>query len=343
MRFTSLSSRPLYLVAFLALVVSPLPLRSEIVFQRSGPQTGVVDIAPYPAPGTNFITWLGAGSPGVWITTFAPATNGIIRSVTIEMADSVSGSEPLAGGAPEGGFSLSLCQVNQSSPGINAIEIIAVLEGSDNPATEGSYTYTVPEGLELRGPHVLLAMVEPSGGSFRWKQTNAGPAVGSGGGPGFVITAGSASSTTIDSPLDLDNVVIFLTDSFAPLFTVEADDRPAGITLTPAKSFAPTGIGEESRVQRITIRNNGVAQLTGLAVRGDAKARRHFKFSQPGLKSLTAGSTTEFPVSFRPRGSGRITGALTVTGSAGTAKLRLRGRGVNPPPQSSIREPRAVD
>lgn len=343
MRPLSFSPALLLIGTALAITAAPAALRAEIVFERSGAPTGTVVVAPYPAPGTNFITWLIAGSPGAWITTFEPATNEIIRSVTIEMADSAIDSEPLAEAAPEGGFSLSLCQIDQSVPGVTSIEIIAVLEGSDNPAEEGSYTYTVPKGLELRGPHALLAMVEPSGGYFGWKSNSPGTTIGTGSTAGFVIAAGHAG-LTIGGALDLENAVIFFYEgSFAPAFTVEADDRPADLKLTPAKRFAPTTIGEESRSQQITIRNNGISPLTGLAVRGNAVARRHFDFTQPGLRSLTTGATTVFTVSFRPRGSGRISGALTVVSSVGTVKVRLRGRGVTPPVQPPIREPRNVD
>jgi hypothetical protein len=338
----TLFTRPLILFALLASTLGPCSLKSEIVFQRTAARADGVVVAPYPAPGTNFLSWFSAGSPGAWITTFEPATNEIIRSVTIEMADAVTGSEPLAGDAAEGGFSLNLCQIQPNESGGASIEIIAVLEGSDNPAREGSYTYTVPEGLELRGPHALLAMVEPSGGFFRWKTNSLEAAIGTGSGAGLIFTPGS-NTPTIDNPLDLENVVIFVGDNFAPAFTVEADDRPADLTLTPAKRFAPTTVGEESRSQRITIRNSGISPLTGLAVRGDAEARRHFDFTQPRLRSLTAGATTDFTVSFRPRGSGRISGALTVVSSVGTAKIRLRGRGVTPPVQPPVREPRNVE
>ena len=339
----TLFPRPLILFALLALTLGPCSLKSEIVFQRTAGGSDPIVVAPYPSIGTNIISWIVNGSPGAWITTFEPTTNEIIRSVTIEMADAVTGSEPLAGGAAEGGFSLNLCQITQNGSGGTSIEIVAVLEGSDNPSTEGSYTYTVPEGLELRGPHILLAMVEPSGGVFRWKSNSPEAALGTGSGAGFPITPGAANTPTIDFPLNLENAVIFVTDGFGPAFTVEADDRPAGLTLTPAKRFAPTTVGEDSREQRITIRNRGIAPLTGLAIRGDAEARRHFKFRQPGSTTLTAGAATDFPVSFRPRESGRISGVLTVVGSAGTAKVRLRGRGESPLTKPPVRDPRDVE
>lgn len=342
MPLPNLLSRSLLIATALLGLSAPSVLRSEIVFQRPASGSDAVVVAPYPAPGTNIISWISAGSPGAWITTFEPTTNEIIRSVTIEMADAVTGSEPLAGDAPEGGFSLNLCQITEPVPGTLSIEIVAVLEGSDNPAMEGSYTYTVPEGLELRGTHALLAMVEPSGGSFRWKRGAPGASIGTGSGAGFPITRGEIGAT-ISGPLDLENVAIFITDGFAPAFTVEADDRPAGLTLTPIKPFAPTKVNDESREQRITVRNSGISPLTGLVVRGDAEARRHFKFRQPGTRTLTAGATTEFPVSFRPRESGRISGVLTVVGSGGTAKIRLRGRGVTPSAQPPVREPRDVE
>lgn len=338
----TLFTRPLILFALLASTLGPCSLKSEIVFQRTAGGSTPIVIAPYPALGTNFLSWFSAGSPGAWIATFEPATNEIIRSVTIEMADAVTGSEPLAGGAAEGGFSLNLCQIQPNESGGASIEIIAVLEGSDNPAREGSYTYTVPEGLELRGPHALLAMVEPSGGFFRWKTNSLEAAIGTGSGAGLIFTPGS-NTPTIDSPLDLENVVIFVGDNFAPAFTVEADDRYPGLSVTPAKRFAPTTIGEETEAQQIKIRNTGKAPLTGLAVRANAETRRHFDISQPKSRSLAAGAETEFPVSFRPRKPGHISGSLTVVGSAGTAKIRLRGRGVTPPVQRPVREPRNVE
>lgn len=342
MPLPTLPSRSFLIATALLGVSAPSVLRSEIVFQRPAAGSDAVVVAPYPASGTNIISWLSAGSPGAWIATFEPTTNEIIRSVTIEMADAVTGSEPLAGGVAEGGFSLNLCQITEPVPGTTSIEIVAVLEGSDNPATEGSYTYTVPDGLGLRGPHALLAMVEPAGGSFRWKRSAPAAAIGTGGGAGFPITRGEIGAT-FTGPLALENVAIFITDGFAPAFTVEADDRPAGLTLTTAKPFVPTKVNDESQEQRIAIRNSGISPLTGLVVRGDAEARRHFKFRQPGARTLTAGATTDFPVSFRPRESGRISGALTVVSSAGTAKVRLRGRGVTPPVQPPVREPRDVE
>jgi len=342
MSFPPLPSRSLLIATALLGFSVPSLLHSETVFERPAAGSDNFVVAPYPAPGTNFLSWLSAGSPGAWITTFEPATNEIIRSVTIEMADAVTGSEPLAGGAAEGGFSLNLCQIQPNESGGASIEIIAVLEGSDNPAREGSYTYTVPEGLELRGPHALLAMVEPSGGFFRWKTNSLEAAIGTGSGAGLIFTPGS-NTPTIDNPLDLENAVIFMGDNFAPAFTVEADDRYPGLSVTPAKRFAPTTIGEETEAQQIKIRNTGKSPLTGLAVRANAETRRHFDISQPKSKSLAAGAETEFPVSFRPRKPGRISGSLTVVGSAGTAKIRLRGRGVTPPVQPPIREPRHVE
>lgn len=342
MSLPPLPSRSFLIATALLGFLVPSLLHSETVFERPAAGSDNFVVAPYPAPGTNILSWFSAGSPGAWITTFEPVTNEIIRSVTIEMADAVVDSEPLADAAPEGGFSLNLCQITQSDTATLSIEIIAVLEGSDNPAQEGSYTYTVPEGLELRGPHALLAMVEPSGGSFRWKRNALEPSVGTGGGAGLLLGAGERG-LTINDPLDLENAVIFQTEESSFAFTVEADTRPAGLTLTPAKGFAPTTVGEESRSQRITIRNSGISPLTGLVVRGDAEARRHFDFTQPRLRSLTAGATTDFTVSFRPRGSGRISGALTVVSSVGTVKIRLRGRGVTPPVQPPIREPRHVE
>lgn len=336
-----LPSRFLLIATALLGLSAPSVLRSEIVFQRPAAGSDTVVAAPYPAPGTNLLSWLSAGSPGAWIATFEPTTNEIIRSVTIEMADAVTGSEPLAGDAPEGGFSLNLCQITQSDSAVVSIEIVAVLEGSDNPAIEGSYTYTVPEGVELRGPHALLAMVEPSGGHFRWKRGLLGAFIGTGIRGGFIVSP--ETGATISGTLDLENVVIFATDRFAPAFTVEADDRPADLTLTPVKPFAPTKVNDEAREQQIIVRNSGISLLTGLVVRGDAEARRHYKFRQPGSRTLTAGATTEFPVSFRPRESGRISGVLTVVSSGGTAKVRLRGRGVTPPVQPPVREPRDVE
>jgi hypothetical protein len=337
---------PLLLIGTaLAITAAPAALRAEIVFERSGATTNAVVVAPYPGLGTNFISWLLTGSPGAWITTFEPTTNEIIRSVTIEMDDAAVDSEPLADAAPEGGFSLSLCQIDQSVPGVISIEIITVLEGSDNPVEEGSYTYTVPEGLELRGPHALLAMVEPTGGQFRWKQTAAPTGIGSGITAAVVLT-NQLASITIDVPLDLNNVTILIVDngsSASPVFRVEADDRYPGLSVTPARRFAPTTIGEETEAQQIKIRNTGKAPLTGLAVRANTETRRHFDISQPKSRSLAAGTETEFPVSFRPRKPGRISGSLTVVGSAGTAKIRLRGRGVTPPVQPPIREPRNVE
>jgi hypothetical protein len=343
----SMHSSPPSLLGFVGLLLFlSAPLRSaetEVVYSLATAPTGSFTVAPYPAAGTNVITWLGSGSPGLWITTFSAPVGQNLRTVTLDMGDSPN---------PAGGFSLSLVKLVENGGTSFRIETVTPLTGSANPAVAGKYTYEVPPGIEISGNHVLLAQVAPGGGTYRWNTSSAKTSkIGSGGTPGFVIENLPASTAILGS-LDLDDVVIFLVENEAEfLFEVTADKVPAKLSVESPRRFAPVRVGKVGRSRAIAITNTGGTTLSELSVASLGSTGRHFRVAQPSRRSLGGGESTEFEVAVRPQRVGRLRGRVKVDSSAGSVIVRLRGRGLAipvpqtravPPVRASPRSPLAI-
>ncbi|MCB1206791.1 MAG: hypothetical protein KDN18_21220 [Verrucomicrobiae bacterium] len=307
---------------FVAAIVSAAAVAEgdEVVFEQSSAATGSALVAPYPSSGTDFSTWFSSGSPGAWIVSFTPTSNEPIRSVTLEMDD--ADPQPTSGG-----FSLTLGRLVAENSVIR-FEIVSQLEGSANPSTAGSYTYLVPDGIEARGAHSLLAMVDSGGGTFRWKLVTDGtPQIGSGG-VLLITTTDQPVTDPFGGDLNLEKLVLFNNaGNDNALFSVVAADRFALISLSRPKRFQTTSVGDSSRPQKLRITNSGAAPALLLGLRVPAQVRRNFRISKLPPRTLAAGASKTSSIAFRPHRPGAIRGSLFVTHSTGVAKVTLRGRG----------------
>ncbi|MEO6476132.1 choice-of-anchor D domain-containing protein [Luteolibacter sp.] len=69
-------------------------------------------------------------------------------------------------------------------------------------------------------------------------------------------------------------------------------------------SFDATNLGSTSAAETFTINNLGTANLTGITISIDGEHASNFIISNPGVNSLTPGSSTTFRVSFKPTAAG---------------------------------------
>ena len=82
-----------------------------------------------------------------------------------------------------------------------------------------------------------------------------------------------------------------------------------------------------------TVKNIGLARLTGLKVRIDGENAKDFKIIDPRKSSLSIDGSTTFKVAFKPTETGRRHADLHITGEdviGGPFDVKLSGVGVKP-------------
>jgi uncharacterized delta-60 repeat protein len=115
-----------------------------------------------------------------------------------------------------------------------------------------------------------------------------------------------------------------------PDITVE---QPLATSLTDAASVIDFGTRDwltTSAPKTFTIRNNGTANLTGLAVSADGVFPADFSVGSLGASTLVPGGSTTFTVTFTPRGAGSRSAALHLTSNDAdetTFDIALTGTG----------------
>ncbi len=122
-------------------------------------------------------------------------------------------------------------------------------------------------------------------------------------------------------------------------FTVTVEALPPALTLTQPKRFKTTLVGTSSRAQRVYIRNVGGLPAKTLRVEVSGPAKKDYVVTQPAARSLEAGASTFFQVTFRPRKDGTRKAVVTVVSDSTPVSVKLQGRGQS---ESGVRPPRAV-
>ncbi|MBL9157394.1 MAG: hypothetical protein JNJ70_07980 [Verrucomicrobiales bacterium] len=116
------------------------------------------EITPYQADLVGTPSWAQSGRPGILGAELTVPANTFLRNIAIRMAESPNA---------KGGFELHLFRIpRRSSTG--GMDHVAQLKGTDNPAAAGLHLYEIPAGLVLSGRYLLVAMVSPGGGTYRW-------------------------------------------------------------------------------------------------------------------------------------------------------------------------------
>ncbi|MBL9156129.1 MAG: cadherin-like domain-containing protein [Verrucomicrobiales bacterium] len=169
--------------------------------------------------------------------------------------------------------------------------------------------------------------------------TGASPAGGVFSGPGV---SGGLFDPKTQVP-GIYTLTYTVTDAFGVTnsanFTVTVEALPPALTLTKPKRFKTTLVGSSSRAQRVIVSNVGGLPTTTLRVVVSGPAKKDFVVTQPAVRSLEAGASTFFQVTFRPRKDGTRKAVVTVYSDSTPVSVKLQGRGQS---KSGIRPPRAV-
>ncbi|MFU8892127.1 MAG: InlB B-repeat-containing protein [Luteolibacter sp.] len=128
----------------------------------------------------------------------------------------------------------------------------------------------------------------------------------------------------------VDQVVF--TPASSPLIVVE---QPAGTGLTDGAStvdFGSVNVGSSSE-RTFTIRNDGTADLTGLALSKSGTHGADFALGSIGATTLAPGGSTTFTVTFTPGAAGTRTAALQIASNdeiRNPFDINLTGNGLGP-------------
>jgi hypothetical protein len=101
-----------------------------------------------------------------------------------------------------------------------------------------------------------------------------------------------------------------------PVVDPEIVVKERGKTLTSGASaleFRPTKVLDRGTAKVLTVGNTGPGNLTGLATSVTGSARRDFKATVTGSRTVAPGTTRAVRVTFRPKRPGKRTAALRLT------------------------------
>lgn len=148
----------------------------------------------------------------------------------------------------------------------------------------------------------------------------------------FLVTPGLPGSEPEEGDLEPNTSGIY------PYFvTYHVIPYAAGLDVDKPKRFPTTQVNRSSRTQRLTITNIGSLPVNGLRISNSNS--NDFEVSDPRSSSLEAGGTTNFTVTFTPKRSGNRSSLVTITDGTSKARVRLRGKAIDPSP-STPRFPR---
>jgi hypothetical protein len=136
-----------------------------------------------------------------------------------------------------------------------------------------------------------------------------------------------ASNDADENPFD---IVLTGTGVASPEIAVQ---QPAGTDLKDGVSFKSFGsVALKSTLTKtFTIRNNGTANLTGLAISKSGVHAKNFTVKPPLKSSLAPGASTTFKVTFKPSAKGNRKGTIHIKSNDSNENpfdIALTGKGI---------------
>jgi uncharacterized delta-60 repeat protein len=286
------------------------------------------------------VTSISAGSSATFTVTFSPTGVGGGRSAAIHIASSdfdenpfnitltatanapeIVVEQPVGTGLVDGSATLTFPTTNVSST--SAATTLTIRNTGTGPLTGISVSKTGTSSAEFNVSTPVTSLA--AGASTTFTITFAPTAGGT-----RTATLRIASNDFDENPFD-----ITLTGTGnAPEIKVE---QPAGTVLVDGVStvaLPAIGVGTTSTQSTFTVRNLGIAPLTGISITKDGTNSAEFTVSSPGT-SIAPGEFAIFNVSFVPLAIGTRTAAIHIfsnDSSQSPFDIALTGEGLTPPP-----------
>ena len=263
------------------------PLNGTITFTvsfspaASGTRTATLHVASNDATNTPFdIPLTGSGLAPVIGVEEPAGTSLTSGSSTVDFSSVVGTAVPLTFTIRNTGTAI-LTGVGVTITGTNEADFTVTQQPATTVAPSGSTTFTVAFDPSALGTRSAILQI--------------------------------ASNDTSHSPFTI-NLSGFAAVSLLP--RMEVDD-PDGMELNPQIGPADCGSAKvgESKTLTFTIKNNGAADLTNLAVTVTKERRSSTTFTVGALGSTTVGggNSTSFTVTFKPLTKGVLTATLRIT------------------------------
>ncbi len=286
------------------------------------------------------VTSISAGSSTTFTVTFSPTGVGGARSAAIHIASSDFDENPFdialtaTANAPE-------IAVEQPA-GTNLVDGAATLTFPTTNVSSTSASTTVTLRNTGTGSLTGISVSKTGTNSAEFNVSTPVTSLAAGASTTFTITfaptAGGTRTATLriaSNDFDENPFDITLTGTGnAPEIEVE---QPAGTVLVDGVSIVALpaiGVGTTSTQSTFTVRNLGIAPLTGISITKDGTNSAEFTVSSPGT-SIAPGEFAIFNVSFVPLAIGTRTAAIHIFSNDSNESpfdIALTGEGLAPPP-----------
>lgn len=117
------------------------------------------------------------------------------------------------------------------------------------------------------------------------------------------------------------------TSGGAYLFALQDLIGVLSLSAAGPTKIKPTLVRKKARAITYRITNTGNGELGLISVALSGKQRKDFVLTGPALRTLAAGQSTTFGITFKPKAKGVRKAVATVTSSGGTAVVNLKGKG----------------
>ncbi|MBK8092952.1 MAG: choice-of-anchor D domain-containing protein [Verrucomicrobiaceae bacterium] len=286
------------------------------------------------------VTSISAGSSATFTVTFSPIGAGGARTAAIHIASNdfdenpfditlnatanapeIVVEQPVGSGLTDGAATLTFLTTNVSST--SAATTVTIRNTGTGPLTGISLSKTGTSSAEFNVSTPVTSLA--AGASTTFTITFA-PAAGGTRTAALLI----ASNDLDENPFD-----ITLTGTGnAPEIEIE---QPVGTVLVDGVStvtLPAAGVGATSTQSTFTVRNLGIAPLTGFSITKDGTNSADFSVSSPGT-SIARGESAIFNVTFAPSAVGTRTAAIHFFSNDSNESpfdIALTGQGLTPPP-----------
>jgi sugar lactone lactonase YvrE len=172
---------------------------------------------------------------------------------------------------------------------------------------------------------------------------------------GVVATLGSVPTAFFYNPLGIAvNAAgtLYVADTGDDRIAASGDpmpeitlEQPAGTGIQnngAALTFGSVLIGSNSTARTYTLRNTGLADLTGLSFVKNGTNSSDFSVSPLGSTTLGAGNSTTFTVTFAPSGTGNRMAQMQITSNDSNNNpftINFAGVGIVPTPKIALEQP----
>ena len=286
------------------------------------------------------VTSIAVGASATFTVTFSPTGVSGARSAALHIASSDLDESPFDIGLTATANAPEI--VVEQPVGTGLVDGVSTLTFPTTNVSSTSAATTVTIRNTGTGPLTGISVSKSGASSAEFNVSTPVTTLAAGASTTFTITfaptaGGPRTAELLIASNDLDenpfNIAVTGTGN-APEIEIE---QPAGTVLVDGVStvaLPSAGVGATGTQSTFTVRNLGIAPLTGISITKDGTNSDEFTVSSPGT-SIAPGDSAVFNVMFAPSAVGTRTAAIHVFSNDSNENpfdIALTGQGLTPPP-----------